>query len=201
MATIGLDKIYYAPITEDSSGNETYGTPVQLSKGISAEISVEMREGELFGDDGVAESVKEFLKGKLSMNLVDLIPTAAAAILGARVDNNGALVSSAEDVAPYVAVGFRARKSNGKYRYFWLYRVKFGIPNTSLQTKGSGINFSTPTVEGEFTRRNKLSGDDHPWKTEITEGDSGVSASTLSGWFSSVYEPSFTAGGGNGGNS
>ncbi len=27
MATIGLDKLYYAPITEDANGDETYGTP------------------------------------------------------------------------------------------------------------------------------------------------------------------------------
>ena len=27
MATIGLDKLYYAKITEDQDGNETYATP------------------------------------------------------------------------------------------------------------------------------------------------------------------------------
>lgn len=32
MATIGLDKLFYASITEDKDGNETYGTPVQLAK-------------------------------------------------------------------------------------------------------------------------------------------------------------------------
>ena len=37
MATIGLDKLYYAKITEDADGNETYATPVQLAKAISAE--------------------------------------------------------------------------------------------------------------------------------------------------------------------
>ena len=35
-----------------------------------------------------------------------------------------------------VAIGFRAKKANGKYRYFWLYRVIFGIPATNLTTKG-----------------------------------------------------------------
>ena len=30
MATIGLDKLYYAKITEAESGEETYGKPVQL---------------------------------------------------------------------------------------------------------------------------------------------------------------------------
>ena len=31
MATIGLDKLYYAKITEDSDGNETYDTPIPLA--------------------------------------------------------------------------------------------------------------------------------------------------------------------------
>ena len=29
MATIGLDKLFYATITEDENGNETYGIPKQ----------------------------------------------------------------------------------------------------------------------------------------------------------------------------
>ena len=39
MATIGLDKLFYAPITEDENEEETYGTPVQLAKAISVELS------------------------------------------------------------------------------------------------------------------------------------------------------------------
>ena len=31
MATIGLDKLYYAKITENDNGDETYGTPTQLA--------------------------------------------------------------------------------------------------------------------------------------------------------------------------
>ena len=38
MATIGLDKLYYAKITEDASGNETYGDPQPLAKAMTAEI-------------------------------------------------------------------------------------------------------------------------------------------------------------------
>ena len=46
MATIGLDKLYYATITEDpATGVETYGTPTQLAKAISAELSVEVKVG------------------------------------------------------------------------------------------------------------------------------------------------------------
>ena len=44
MATIGLDKLYYATITDDENGEEIYGTPTQLAKAISAELSVELAE-------------------------------------------------------------------------------------------------------------------------------------------------------------
>ena len=90
-----------------------------------------------------------------------------------------------------VAVGFRAKKSNGKYKYYWLYRVKFGIPATNLATKGDSITFSTPTIEGTILRRNKAdAGGKHPWKAEALEGD--VTAATITNWYKEVYEPTYT---------
>lgn len=191
MATIGLDKLFYAPITEDSNGNETYGTPVQLAKAISADLSVELNEATLFADDGQAEAVKEFKSGTLSLGIDELGADVAAELVGARVDSNGVLVSSGEDVSRYVAIGFRAKKSNGKYRYYWLYRVLFGIPATNLATKGDSITFSTPTIEGTILRRNKVdSANKHLWKAEVTENDSN--ASVIASWYESVYEPTFS---------
>lgn len=197
MATIGLDKLYYAPITEDSNGNETYGTPVQLAKAISAELSVELNEATLYADDGQAEAVKEFKSGTISLGIDDLGNEKAAALVGATVDANGVLVSSGEDVSQYVAIGFRAKRANGKYKYFWLYRVLFGIPATSLATKGDSITFSTPTIEGTIVRRNKVDANNkHLWKAEVTED--GTNASIINNWYDSVYEPSYSQN--NGGN-
>ena len=192
MATIGLDKLYYAAITEGSNGNESYGTPVQLAKAISAELSVELNEAILYADDGRAESVKEFKSGTLSLSIDDLKPNQVAALLGAEIDENGALVSRGEDEPQYVAIGFRARKANGKYRYFWLYRVQFGIPGTSLATKGDSITFSTPTIEGTIFQRNKVDGRGrHPWKVEYTEEEEGTAIA--SSWYTAVYEPDYPA--------
>lgn len=190
MATIGLDKLFVAPITEDSNGNETYGTPVQLAKAISAELSVELNEAILYADDGQAESVKEFKSGTLSLNIDDLGHTNAALLLGAEVDENGVLISRGEDNPTYVAVGFRARKANGKYRYFWLYRVQFAVPGTSLATKGDSITFSTPTIEGTIFQRKKVDGrSKHPWKAEVTED--GTNQTVINAWYTAVYEPDY----------
>lgn len=190
MATIGLDKLYYATITEDKDGNETYGTPVQLAKAISADLTVELNEATLYADDGQAEAVKEFKSGTLSLGIDDIGSEAAAALVGAVVDNNGVLISGGEDTSKYVAIGFRAKKANGKYRYYWLYRVLFGVPATNLATKGDSITFSTPTIEGTIFRRNKKDGKNkHPWKAEVNETDSN--SAIIDAWYNTVYEPVF----------
>ena len=170
MATIGLDRLYYAKITENDAGEETYGTPEQLAKAISADLSVELAEATLYADDGASEIVKEFKSGTLSLGIDDIGSTAASDLTGATIDKN---------------------KSNGKYKYYWLYRVKFGIPATNLATKGDSITFSTPTIEGTILRRNKAdAGGKHPWKAEALEGD--VTAATITNWYKEVYEPTYT---------
>ena len=195
MATIGLDKLYYAPITENASGVETYGKPVQLAKAISADLSMELAEATLYADDGAAEIVKEFKSGKLTLGVDDLGAEAASVLTGSTIDSNHVVISASEDGGSPVAVGFRAKKANGCYRYFWLYRVKFGIPATNLATKGDSITFSTPTIEGTVLRRNKPDAKGrHPWKAEATEGDTGVDAATITSWYDEVYEPKYGEG-------
>lgn len=193
MATIGLDMLHYAKITEDGEGNESYDTPKKLAKAMSADLSVELAEATLYADDGAAEIVKEFKSGTLSLGVDDIGAAVASDLTGATIDSNGVVVSTSEDGGDPVAIGFRAKKSNGKYKYFWLYRVKFGIPATALATKGDSITFNTPTIEGTVLRRNKLDGaNKHPWKAEVTEGDTTVKAETITNWYKEVYEPDYT---------
>ena len=194
MATIGLDKLYYAKITEGTNGEETYGTPVQLAKAIKADLSVELAEATLYADDGPAEIVKEFKSGKLSLGIDDIGATAAEDLTGAKIDDNHVVISGSEDGGSPVAVGFRAKKANGKYRYFWLYRVVFGIPAANLATKGDSITFSTPTIEGTVLRRNKVDGNGkHPWKAEANEDDTSLPTAVITSWYTQVYEPLFAA--------
>ena len=192
MATIGLDSLYYATITENpTTGQETYGTPKQLAKAISAEVSIEVAEAILYADDGPAEVVKEFKSGTLTLGVDDISAEVAADLVGAVVDKNKVLVSTSEDGGAPVAIGFRARKANGTYRYFWLYKVRFAVPTASLTTKGDSIEFSTPEIEGTILRRTKPDpSGKHPWKVETTEGEAAKTITDA--WFNTVYEPAYT---------
>jgi phi13 family phage major tail protein len=195
IATIGLDKIYYAKVTEDpTTGNETYATPVQLARAISADVSIELAEAVLYSDDGPSDVIKDFSSGTLTLGVDDIGRSVAADLVGATVDQNGVLVMATENTGGQVAIAYRAKKANGKYRYFWLYKVKFGVPSDSLATKGETITFNTPTIEGTILKRNKADGaGTHPWKTEVTEGDPGVSQAVIDAWYNAVYEPVYAA--------
>lgn len=193
MATIGLDKLYYAKITEGTNGDETYGTPQVLAKAISADLAPQIATAILYADDGAVENMQEFTSATITLGTADLASGVMADLLGATVDENGVVVSTAEDTSNYVAVGFRAKRSDGNYQYMWLYRVKFGVPNNTLATKGDSITFNTPSIEGTVLRRNKVDGNgNHPWMIQAVSGAADVPSSVISGWYSEVYEPVYT---------
>ena len=185
MATIGLRDLYRAPITVDESGRETYGEPVRMAKAISAEMSVEVAEAILYADDGADEVVKEFVSGELKLNVNDLMPDDLAALLGQKQDEDKVVYAGENDDPPYMAIGFRAKKANGMYKYIWLYKVKFAIPSESYETKGDGIEFKTPEITGQFIKRS-----DGLWKAEhVAIPTEEVAAA----WFQNVREPKTTA--------
>lgn len=151
MATIGLDRLYYAKITENDAGEETYGTPEQLAKAISADLSVELAEATLYADDGASEIVKEFKSGTLSLGIDDIGSTAASDLTGATIDKNKVLISASEDGGDPVAVGFRAKKSNGKYndtaadQAFRIYRITKPL-NGIVTIYGQHISYDLANV-------------------------------------------------------
>ena len=191
IATIGMDSLFYAKITEDAQGHESYAVPKVLAKAIKADMNIELAEADLFADDALAHAVKLFRGGTLTLGVEDIGREIAADLTGATVDDNGVLIAASEDSGYLVAVGFRALKPNNKYRYFWCYRVKFAVPSTNLQTKGDSIQFQTPQIQGTIMRRSKPDAQGrHPWKAEVTEGEPGTTE-VITGWFNKVYEPTF----------
>lgn len=181
MATIGLRDLYRAPITVDENGVENYGAPIRMAKAISAELSVEVAEAVLYADDGEDEVVKEFVSGELTLNVNDLLPTDLAALLGQTQDGDGVLYAGENDEPPYFAIGFRAKKGGGQFKYIWLYKVKFAIPNEKYQTKGDSIEFTTPEIVGTFIKRS-----DGLWKAEHVALPADAVAAA---WFTAVREP------------
>ena len=116
---------------------------------------------------------------ELEIGVADIPLEQQALILGHNYDSaTGILSKGANDIAPWLAVGFRSLKSDGSYRYYWLTKGKFSTPEEDIETKGDSVNFKTPTVTGKFAKR--LSDD----KWEITADSSNTkSAEIITKWF------------------
>lgn len=179
--TLGLKDLYYALCTE-TEGVESYEAPKKMAKAMEADLSVETATAELYADDALDESATEFSKGTLKLNIKELEPEVTAELLGQEVDQNKVVWAGKNDEPPYVAVGFRAKKTGGKYRYIWLLKSKFKLPNENFKTKGAAIEFSTPEIEADFTARKS----DGRWKADFVGTEKDTAATT---WFTEVPEP------------
>ena len=178
---IGLKDLFAAPVTTATTGVEVYSVPFRLAKAIQADIAPASAEATLYADDAIDAIVKEFSGGTLTLGVNDLLPGKQALLLGQTQDDDGVVYASGNDEAPYFAIGFRARRADGKYRHIWLYKVKFAIPNENHATKGSTITFQTPQLVGSFIKRA-----DDKWKADWTGELSDPVAET---WFDVVREP------------
>ena len=75
-------------------------------------------------------------------------------IFGNNIDDNGVLIRTATDKPGYFAVGFMSEKSNHKFRYVWLYKVRAKPVTENYGTKqGSTINRQTGEIEWTASAR------------------------------------------------
>lgn len=170
MAQIGLKYLVCSKLTEGSEST-TYNSGFIMSKAIKADLSIEINEGKLYADDRIVENIKEFKSGKLTLNGDHISYESLSLVLGHKLSaigttQNKELVAKGDDDGAFVGVGFYATTINNGvrgYRAIWLTKVKFGIPNESLETKGDAINFQTPTIEGTI-----LTDVNGVWKKEAT---------------------------------
>ncbi len=156
MAKVGLKYIVAAKLNEDEA---SYTKGFVVAKAIKATVGTNSNDVKLYADDGVAESDKSFKDASLSMNVDDLTQKVYADMLGHAYtagsgendENPETVVASADDIAPYMGVGFYGevrRNNKKKYLAKWLKKTQFAEPNDETETKGETMNFQTPTIEG-----------------------------------------------------
>ena len=181
MATIGLRDVHYALLIEDPiTGSPLYQTPVKVIGAITANINPNPSTATLFYDDGPGDTAATMGEITLELNLAD-IPLDVQAVWLGHEYVGGILKRKGGDTPPWLAIGFRTLKSNGAYRYVWLNKGKFSIPEEDYSTKGDSIEFTTPTITGSFVKRDN----DDEWQRTADEDAPGFNPSYISTWFMS----------------
>ncbi|WP_147564955.1 major tail protein [Clostridium tyrobutyricum] len=179
-APIGVENLVYAVLTDEST--VTYGTPALISPAINVKINPKSNSDTLYADNRAVETVSSMGEVDVEIETQDLPLEVQAILLGHTLDATSKVMSyEADDIAPYVAIGFKVKKANGKYRYVWLLKGKFSEPEEEHSTQEDKAKFQTPKLKGTFLTRA-----DGKWKYTADE-DSGFTGGAT--WFTKVYAP------------
>lgn len=178
---MGLKDIHIALLSEDISSGATYETPEKLERAISAKLSPKSNTENIYSDDTVEDVIAAFEGIDVEIEVNQLSLTSRAKLQGSKVVK-GVLIENKNDVAPTVALGFKSKKTNGKYRYVWLLKGKFELTTDEYDTEGEKPDPKSAKLSGTFYPRDF----DGNYRFIVDEDESGVDASIISGWFTDV---------------
>lgn len=178
MAKVGLSDFYYATLTSDTVAAVAYATPVKVPGIVSADIKVASDIATLFADDGPYEVSNALGEITVELELADLPLEVAAALLGHSV-TAGVMTSKADDVSPYVAIGFIGKGSNSQKLPVWLLKGQFSEPDDTYKTKEDKVSFQTSKITGKFVARVY----DNKYKMKADNKATGFVETTLTNWF------------------
>lgn len=180
MATIGLSKPYYA-VYSAAENVVSYANGAVMGKATEAniEISTSDNNNNLYGDNAIAETDRQFTSGTLTLSTTDLSQEVSKAILGLKEETLDSITGvTDEDVSeliyddtqaiPYLGVGFIVKKVvNGvtMWRGIVLTKVMFSIPSDAATTQGETITWQVPSLTATIMRDDSAT---RMWKREAT---------------------------------
>ena len=192
-STVGLKNVVIAPLTEDTETGHTYGELQLMAGAIEASITPENADPEVqHADDAEFSVLYPDPELTFSTSMADIPLSIQEQIFGNQIDDNGVLVRTASDRPPYFAVGFKSEKSDGTFRFIWLYKVRAKPMTENYRTKeGQTITRQNGSVEWTAIKRTH----DGRYQAVADEGQNGFDAAKAATFLESVYEPAFTADG------
>ena len=188
-STVGLKNVVIAPLTEDTDTSHTYGELQLVAGAIEATITPDNTDPDIqYADDIEFDVLYPDPELTFSTSMADVPLAIQEMIFGNQIDDNGVLVRTASDRPPYFAVGFKSEKSDGAFRYVWLYKVRAKPMTESYKTKeGKTITRQNGSVEWTAIKRTH----DGRYQAVADEGQNGFDASKAATFLETVYEPAF----------
>lgn len=178
---VGVENAVYAILTDEATPK--YSAVKSLAPLLNVKISPKTSSDTLYADNRAIESVTTLGEIETELEISDLPLEVQAELLGHALDATTGIMSYRNtDNAPYIALGFKIKKANGKYRYVWLLKGKFEEVETEAKTQEDKTDFQTPKIKGTFLVRA-----DGVWKYTADQ-DSGTTPAT-DAFLATVYKP------------
>lgn len=168
---IGVDRFFYAMIESEDDTGITYQDelPVHLPGVNAIALNVNSAIGSFYADDGIFETYQTEGDYDIQVKFAGISNEVASKLTGATYER-GLLVDKKNDTSPYMAIGFRTQKSNGEYRYVWIYKGRFTKPDMQGFTKSNSISPQSDVYS--FKAVSRLS--DGAWRQMLDSDDAEI---------------------------
>jgi phi13 family phage major tail protein len=189
-STIGVSDLYVAAISADSATAYTAGTPAYFAPVAVVGVAPSVNRETQYADDNPYDTFVSEGETELTLTVTGIPPEMLAAVLGKTFDPTTGRVYDTGATPPDYALGFKSKKSNGSYRYYWYLKGKFSTPSESFETQGD-----TPapqTTEIVFTAVSSTYAFDVGATNEEVKrvwGDDDTDAFDATNWFAQVQTP------------
>jgi len=155
MAYIGMRTPVFAPITARTDGSAiTYGTPLEIGKGVRADLTFESADNPDRGSDVIVNNDKGINGYNITLETTHITPEGRAAVLGWKpVTGTGSTVQyyDVTDAAPPEGgLGFVRVTMDDEhvkhYEVFFFHALQCSSNGESAATKAQQIEWNHPTI-------------------------------------------------------
>lgn len=158
----GVEGLVYAEVTADDDESYTTGTVKQLAGVAEIGRTTETSSEPHYYDNVPAVVVSSTGSDEVTCTVSAIPLDVLAEITGQQYDSNLGVLIEGERETKYFALGYKAKKTNGKEVYVWRYKGQFSIPDSTHATEDDGtdangqeITYTGISTTHKFTKTGK----------------------------------------------
>ena len=182
---VGLKDFVIAELLTDTEEGTTYGE-VQSIKGVmDVSVTPSSTDADLqYADDNEYDVIYGDPEITIAAEFAQLPLAIQVKLGGHRFDDDGVMVRKAGDTPPYVAIGFKAEKREGGYRFKWLLKCRSKPITETFHTK-EGQTVTRQTGKIEFTAIKRASDGEYEYTAD--EGENGFTKEKAAAFLAAVH--------------
>ena len=158
----GVEGLVYAEVTADDDKSYTTGEAKQLAGVAEIGRTTETSSEPHYYDNVPAVVVSSTGSDEVTCTVSAIPLDVLAEITGQQYDSNLGVLIEGERATKYFALGYKAKKTNGKEVYVWRYKGQFSIPDSTHATEDDGtdangqeITYTGISTTHKFTKTGK----------------------------------------------
>lgn len=158
----GVEGLVYAEVTADDDKSYTTGTVKQLAGVAEIGRTTETSSEPHYYDNVPAVVVSSTGSDEVTCTVSAIPLDVLAEITGQQYASNLGVLIEGERETKYFALGYKAKKTNGKEVYVWRYKGQFSIPDSTHATEDDGtdangqeITYTGISTTHKFTKTGK----------------------------------------------